>query len=193
MPRRRCAVGAAGRSRYFARVEHRQAAQISLVAEGAPAYRGLAANRELLALAEATVRSREQALELDRKRHEIGAISALELAQSDTQVELARAEAARVAGLAAQAGNALDLLVGKPVPAAVTPTAPDAGATGLLPLPAELPSSVLLRRPDIRAAENTLRAANAEVAAARAAFFPSITLTGATETASPELSGLFDA
>ena len=135
----------------------------------------------------------EQALELDRKRHQAGAISALELAQAETQVESARAEAARIAGVTAQAGNALDLLVGKPVSAGLAAAALDDGATGLLPLPAELPSSVLLRRPDIRAAENTLRAANADIGAARAAFFPSITLTGATETASPELSGLFDA
>ena len=65
----------------------------------------------------------------------------------------------------AQAGNALDLLVGKPVSAGLTAAALDDGATGLLPLPAELPSSVLLRRPDIRAAENTLRAANADIGA----------------------------
>lgn len=183
----------AGRQRYFAQVENRQAAQISLVAEVATAYLGLSANRELQQLAERTLRSREQALELDRKRHQAGAISALELAQAETQVESARAEAARIAGVTAQAGNALDLLVGKPVSAGLTAAALDDGATGLLPLPAELPSSVLLRRPDIRAAENTLRAANADIGAARAAFFPSITLTGATETASPELSGLFDA
>lgn len=183
----------AGRQRYFAQVENRQAAQISLVAEVATAYLGLNANRELQQLAEQTVRSREQALALDRKRHQAGAISALELSQAETQLESARAEAARIAGSAAQAGNALDLLVGKPVSAGLTSVALDDAATGLLPLPAELPSSVLLRRPDIRAAENTLRAANADIGAARAAFFPSITLTGATETASPELSGLFDA
>ena len=183
----------AGRQRYFAQVENRQAAQISLVAEVATAYLGLNANRELQQLAEQTVRSREQALALDRKRHQAGAISALELSQAETQLESARAEAARIAGSAAQAGNALDLLVGKPVSAGLTAVALDDAATGLLPLPAELPSSVLLRRPDIRAAENTLRAANADIGAARAAFFPSITLTGATETASPALSGLFDA
>ena len=183
----------AGRQRYFAQVENRQAAQISLVAEVATAYLGLNANRELQQLAEQTVRSREQALALDRKRHQAGAISALELSQAETQLESARAEAARIAGSAAQAGNALDLLVGKPVSAGLTAVALDDAATGLLPLPAELPSSVLLRRPDIRAAENTLRAANADIGAARAAFFPSISLTGAAETASPALSGLFDA
>ncbi|MCU0769692.1 MAG: efflux transporter outer membrane subunit [Burkholderiaceae bacterium] len=161
--------------RYFAQEEARRSVQLALIAEVANAYLNLAANQEQVA-----------------KRYELGAESALELSLARTQVETARAETARYAGLVAQDKNALNLLVGAPLEPELLPEAFDESVTGLGALPAGLPSEVLLRRPDVLAAEHQLLAANANIGAARAAFFPKITLTGAVGTTSDELSGLFD-
>lgn len=177
--------------RYFAAEEARRGVQLSLIAEVANAYLTLAADQEQLRLARATLDTREQAHAITVKRHELGAISGLDLSQSLTLVEGARAELARYAGRVAQATNALTLLVGAPPDRALLPVGFVHPVTGLAPLPAELPSEVLLRRPDVRASEHELRAANANIGAARAAFFPSITLTGSIGSASDELSGLF--
>jgi multidrug efflux system outer membrane protein len=178
--------------RYFAQEEVRRSAQLALIAAVANAYLNLAANQEQVRIAEETLRTREEYYTLTAKRYELGAESALELSLARTQVETARAEAARYAGLVAQDKNALNLLVGAPVAPELLPEAFDASVTGLGPLPAGLPSEVLLRRPDVLAAEHQLLAANASIGAARAAFFPKITLTGAVGTTSDELSGLFD-
>jgi multidrug efflux system outer membrane protein len=177
---------------YFSQEEARRSAQLSLVAEVANVYLTVAADRERLRLARATLRTREESHALTEKRHELGAVSALDVNQSRTEVEGARADAARYAGQVAQDINALTLLVGAPVEADLLPTLFDGQVTGLAPLPAGLPSEVLLRRPDVLQAEHLLRAANANIGAARAAFFPSITLTGTYGSASSELSGLFD-
>jgi multidrug efflux system outer membrane protein len=179
--------------RYFAQEEARRGAQLALGAAVANTYLTLAADQEQLRVARSTLRTREESHTLTEKRYELGAVSALDLSQSRTQVEAARAGVARFAGQVAQSSNALQLLVGAPVPPALLPTSFGASLTGLAPLPAGLPSDVLLRRPDVMAAEHQLRAANADIGAARAAFFPSITLTGATGSVSDELSGLFDA
>ena len=179
--------------RYFAVEENRRSAQLTLIAEVAGAYLTLAANQEQLRVARSTLQTREESHALTVKRYELGAVSALELNQSLTLVESARAETARFAGQVAQDTNALNLLVGATVAPGLLPTAFDEPVTGLASLPAGLPSEVLLRRPDVLAAEHELRAANANIGAARAAFFPSITLTGAVGYASDELSGLFDA
>jgi len=179
--------------RYFAQEEARRSAQLTLVAAVANTYLTLAADQEQLRLARATLRTREESHALTEKRYALGAVSALDLSQSRTEVEAARAGVARFAGQVAQSSNALQLLVGAPVPPALLPASFGASLTGLAPLPAGLPSDVLLRRPDVMAAEHQLRAANADIGAARAAFFPSITLTGATGSVSDELSGLFDA
>jgi outer membrane protein, multidrug efflux system len=176
---------------YFAEEESRRSAQLSLVAEVANVYLTLAADQQQYTLARETLRTREEGYRITQKRHEFGAVSALDLYQSRTQAEIARADVARYAGQVAQDVNALNLLVGGPVEPALLPTAVDANVTGLDALPAELPSDVLLRRPDVLAAEHQLRSANANIGAARAAFFPSITLTGAVGTASDDLSGLF--
>ena len=128
---------------------------------------------------------------LTQRRHEFGAVSALDVYQSRTQVETARADAARYAGQVAQDVNALNLVVGAPVEAALLPASFDDGVSGIDALPAGLPSDVLLRRPDVLQAEHLLRAANANIGAARAAFFPSIRLTGTTGSVSTELSDLF--
>ena len=179
--------------RYFAQEENRRSAQLALIAEVATAYLTLAADQEQLRVAQATLGTREESHALTEKRYELGAVSALDLNQSLTQVESARAETARFAGRVAQDLNALNLLVGRTVAPELLPAAFGQPVTGLAALPAGLPSEVLLRRPDVLAAEHLLRAQNANIGAARAAFFPSITLTGAVGHASDDLSGLFDA
>jgi multidrug efflux system outer membrane protein len=178
--------------RYFAQEETRRSAQLSLIAEVANAYLTLAADQERLRLAHATLATREQSYAITEKRHDLGAVSGLDVAQSRTLVEGARADAARYAGQVAQDTNALNLLVGAPVDPQRMPTGFADPVTGIAALPAGLPSAVLLRRPDVLAAEHVLRATNANIGAARAAFFPSITLTGSVGSASTELSGLFD-
>jgi multidrug efflux system outer membrane protein len=178
--------------RYFAEEEARRSVQLALISEVANAYLSLAADREQQRLAEATLGTREEGLRLTEKRHEFGAVSALDVYQARTQAESARADVARFAGQVAQDLNALNLLVGRPVDPALLPDSLDAQVTGLEALPPGLPAEVLLRRPDVREAERLLRAANADIGAARAAFFPSITLTGAVGYASDDLSNLFD-
>ncbi len=178
--------------RYFAEEEGRRAAQLSLIAEVANAYLTLAADRELLSVSEATLKNQQAAYDLTAKRRELGAVSGLELSQARTQVEQARADASRYAGQVAQDINALNLLVGEPVDPALLPDKLSDGVTGLAALPSGLPSEVLLRRPDVLQAEHLLRAQNANIGAARAAFFPSISLTGFLGSASTELSGLFE-
>ena len=178
--------------RYFAQEEARRSAQLALIAEVANVYLTLAADRDQMRLAEATLRTRDEALELTRKRQEFGAVSALDVYQARTQSESARADLARYAGQVAQDLSSLNLLVGGPVEEALLPTGFDAQVTGLDALPPGLPSEVLLRRPDVQQAEHLLRAANADIGAARAAFFPSITLTGTVGYQSNDLSNLFD-
>jgi multidrug efflux system outer membrane protein len=178
---------------YFATDAARRSAQLSLIAAVAGTYLTLAADREQLRLSQATLQTREEAYTLTQKRHDLGAVSALDVYQAKTQTESARADTARYAGQVAQDVDALTLLVGAPVPAELLPAGFERDATGLDPLPAGMPSDVLLRRPDVVQAEHTLRAANANIGAARAAFFPTITLTGAVGTSSTELDSLFNA
>jgi multidrug efflux system outer membrane protein len=178
---------------YFAQEEARRSAQLALIAEVANAYLALAADQEQLRVVQLTLTTREEFHALTQKRYEFGAVSALDVSQSRTQVEAARADVARFSGQAAQTANALQVLVGAPVGADLLPQSFGEPVTGLAPLPAGLPSEVLLRRPDVLAAEHQLRADNANIGAARAAFFPSIKLTGSVGSASDELSGLFDA
>lgn len=176
---------------YFAREESRRAAQLTLIAEVANAYATLAADRESLRVTRATLKSHEAAYRLTERRHEFGAVSGLDLSQARTTVESARANEARFTGQVAQDINALVLLVGAPLEPALLPDELGAPLSGIAAVPAGLPSEVLLRRPDVLAAEQVLRAANANIGAARAAFFPSINLTGSVGTVSSELSGLF--
>jgi multidrug efflux system outer membrane protein len=178
---------------YFAQEETRRSAQLTLIAEVANAYLTLAADQEQLRVVQSTLRTREEFHALTQQRYALGAVSALDVSLSRTQVEAARADVARYSGQAAQTANALQLLVGAPVGADLLPQSFGESVTGIAPLPAGLPSEVLLRRPDVLAAEHQLRADNANIGAARAAFFPSIKLTGSIGSASDELSGLFDA
>ena len=178
---------------YFAEEEARRSTQLALIAEVAYVYLTLAADQEQVRVARATLQTREEALALTQKRHEFGAVSALDVYQARTLTEGARADAARYAGQVAQDLNALNLLVGGQVSAELLPESFADPVSGLDPLPPGMPSEVLLRRPDILQAERLLRASNADIGAARAAFFPSITLTGAVGAASSEMSTLFDA
>ena len=172
---------------YFAQEENRRAAQISLISTVANAWMALAADQSLLAIAEDTLRAQEASLRLTERRHELGAVSGLVLAQAQTQVETARAD-----GQVEQDRHALDLLAGSPVPAGDLPQGFDDGLVAMTALPSGVPSDLLLRRPDIQASEHALRSANANIGAARAAFFPSIKLTGAAGSMSGEFSSLFD-
>ncbi|MCU0842170.1 MAG: efflux transporter outer membrane subunit [Thiobacillaceae bacterium] len=177
---------------YLGTEQARRSAQISLVAEVASAWLTLAYDRERLALARATHETRLKSHELIRRSVELGAVPALDLHQSKALTQSARADVARFTAFVAQDENALALLTGTPVPPAWLPAALSEQVGAVAELPAGMPSEVLARRPDILAAEHALRAANANIGAARAAFFPSITLTGAVGTASASLDGLFE-
>jgi len=178
---------------YMVQEETRRGAQLSLIAEIANAYLTLAADRELRQLAQQTLESQQKSFDLAEKQHEIGSASGLDLAQAKTTVEQARADAARYEGNVAQDTDALTLLVGTTLDPSWLPEQFDSSIMGIEALPADLPSNVLLRRPDVLEAEHTLRAANANIGAARAAFFPQITLTADIGTASEQLAGLFKA
>jgi multidrug efflux system outer membrane protein len=178
---------------YLATDEVRRAAQISLVAEVAKAYFTERAYAEQLALAQSTYEARRRTYDLTRQRMDVGASSLLDLRLNETLMETARAQALATARQRAQAENALTLLVGAPpAQAASGAMADDRQVDAMSAVPAGLPSDLLARRPDIRAAEQRLRAANANIGAARAAFFPRISLTAALGSSSPEFSGLFD-
>lgn len=177
---------------YLASEAAHRSAHLALVAEVATAWLQLAADRERLALVERTVETRREALALTQASFEAGVASALELQQSQGELERARADAATFAARVARAENALALLAGEALPAELLPARLDATVARLAEPPAGLPAEVLTRRPDITAAEHRLRAANANIGAARAAFFPRITLTASAGTASTELGGLFE-
>jgi len=175
---------------FLATEEARRSAQILLVSAIANTYLALAADRERIKLAQSTLETQKSLYDLIRRRYELGIASELDLRQAQTQVEAARGDVARYTQLAAQDENALNLLVGSPLPGELLP-AELGNVSPPKEVSAGLSSEVLLRRPDILAAEHRLRGANAFIGAARAAFFPRIALTAGVGTASSELSGLF--
>ncbi|MBS0326721.1 MAG: efflux transporter outer membrane subunit [Proteobacteria bacterium] len=175
---------------YFALDATRRAARLTLIGEVASAWLTLGADHELLEVSRETLTSQEASYELMRRQHELGAVSGLDLAQAETTVATARSDVASLTGQVAADRDALELLVGRPLEPQWLPNALGA-VTVLAAPPASLASEVLLRRPDVIAAEHDLRSANANIGAARAAFFPSITLTTRAGTISSELSGLF--
>ena len=175
---------------YLGTEQARRGAQILLVSAVANAYLALAADRESQALAQTTLAAQQDSCGLIRRRNELGLLPDVDLYRAQSQVESARRDVARFAQRAALDRNALDLLVGAPVPEELLP----ANWAAVVPpraVSAGLPSEVLLRRPDVLQAESQLKAAHADVGAARAALFPRISLTAAFGTASGELSGLF--
>ena len=178
---------------FLATEQTRRSVHISLISEVAQAYATLAADRELLQLAQSTLESQRAAYELTRERFNAGIADALALRQAQTSVETARGDVARYTTFLAQDRNALVFVVGAPVSDALLPDGPIEQIGLLNDLPAGLPSEVLQQRPDIRAAEHELRAAFANIGAARAQLFPTIRLTASGGTASGALSALFAA
>jgi outer membrane protein, multidrug efflux system len=178
---------------YFGFEEARTSTQLVLVAEVANAWLTLIADQELLQLSQETLQSQQQSFGLTRMRFESGVSSEVDLHQSETAVRNAEVNIAAYERRVAQDRNALALLVGEPISPDTGSSERELGAQVLAQdLPAGLPAELLERRPDIRAAEHSLKAANADIGAARAAFFPSISLTGFYGQASAELSDLFE-
>ena len=175
---------------YLASEQARLSVQISLVAEVANNYLTLAADRERLQLARDTLESQQSSYRLVERRFAAGVSSELDLRQAQTSVDAARVDVARFTNLVAQDENLLTLVVGAQLPQELLPSGLSAVGT-LRELPPGVPSEVLQRRPDVLKAELQLMAANANIGAARAAFFPRITLTSSIGTASDQLSGLF--
>ena len=203
--------------------DSRRSVQLSLIAEIANAWLTLDADARRLALARETLRTRLESLQLTERSFELGAANGLTLAQTRTTVDSARVDVGTYTSQLARDRNTLTLLVGDSVHesllpasvaiAAATKTQPAPLGTGprtserlssvqvmlpepvaaLLSVPQDLPSSVLLQRPDVQASERTLRGTYANIGAARAAFFPSITLTSSIGLGSNVLSNLFDA
>jgi multidrug efflux system outer membrane protein len=169
----------------------RRSTHISLVAEVANAYLTLGADEERLALARDTLTSQSESYRLSQRSFEVGVTTALALRQAQTSVDTARVDVARYTAQVAQDRNALVLLVGSAVPAELLPTNLADSLNALPDLPSGLPSSLLQRRPDILEAEHLLKAANANIGAARAAFYPRISLTASAGSSSTDLSGLF--
>jgi multidrug efflux system outer membrane protein len=178
---------------FFASAQARKAVDILLVSEIADQYLTLLADDELLAVTQRTLDSAQASYQLTLLQFQTGTGSELSVRESETVVEQAKANYAAQLRGRAQAENALVLLLGQPLPADLPPPAPLDAQTILADIPAGLPSDLLARRPDIMQAEATLRGANANIGAARAAFFPTISLTGNLGTASSALSGLFKA
>ena len=185
------ALSEAALASYLATEEARRTTHIGLVASIANAWLSLLANEDLLRLARETLTSREASVKLARVRFEGGVASETDLQQALTLLEAARANVAQITRSRALDENALVLLIGRPLPAGVTQDISLARRPALADLPPGLPSDLLIQRPDIRGAEQTLLSANASIGAARAAFFPRIALTGTFGLASGELSGLF--
>ncbi|MCE5333264.1 MAG: efflux transporter outer membrane subunit [Desulfobacteraceae bacterium] len=175
---------------YFGTEQARRSAQILLIAELANAYLALAADRENLSLAQSTLEAQQASYNLIRRRQEVGLVHELDLRQSQTRVDSARVDVAKYTQLVAQDKNALDLLAGSPVPDNLLPEALS-GIAAFRAVSPGMSSEVLLQRPDILQAEHALKAANANIGAARAALFPRISLTTSLGTASGDLTGLF--
>ncbi len=175
---------------YLSSEEARRSTQISLVASVANAYFTWQADQEQYQLAQETLKTFEESYKLTARSNEVGVASALDLSQSRTSVENAKAQLAKYKRLVAQDRNLLVLLLGTGLPDNLAASQP-LDSKLLSDVPAGLPSDLLQRRPDILEAEHLLKAQNANIGAARAAFFPSISLTANAGTLSSDLDGLF--
>ncbi|MDB5935713.1 MAG: multidrug transporter [Massilia sp.] len=177
-------------AQFLATEEARRSTQISLISSVANTYLAVLADDELLALTRQTLDARLESLKLTQLKYDNGVVSNLDLQLALSLVDTARVVLAQQQRQRAQDANLLVLLVGQPLPDTLAP-GNTLAQTELSELPAGLPSDLLSVRPDIRAAEQQLIGANANIGAARANFFPRISLTGSVGTASSELSGLF--
>ncbi len=175
---------------FFSAQENRNAVQISLVGDVADAWLSLAADQDALKLAQQTLASRKEGLDIATGQAKIGTASDLDLAQAETEYQSARQTVAQGQTAIDQDKAALTLLVGAPLTDDLLPDGLRDGVVASA-LPVGLPSQVLLNRPDVLSAEHDLKAANADIGAARAAMFPAISLTGATGSASTALGDLF--
>lgn len=185
-------LSAAAQAQVLASQANAQAVRIALVASVANAEIALQADEALLKITRATLDTREQSTSLTRQRYDGGVAGELDLRSAESSLQSARAVYAQAQRQRQLDENALALLIGGPLPAGLpAPSGDLADFEPLAELPAGLPSEVLLRRPDIRQAEFLLRAADANIGAARAAFWPRITLTASAGTASAHLSDLF--
>ncbi|MES2290853.1 MAG: efflux transporter outer membrane subunit [Pseudomonadota bacterium] len=176
---------------YFATEAAARAVRLTLVSDIADAYFTFATDRTLLAIARETASSAERSVTLTRARLQGGIAPRTDLRQAETVLATAQSDVANLTTIVQQDRNALDLLVGAPVTDADLPENIESVENTIKPVPAGLDSSILLRRPDVVEAEFRLRATNAQIGAARAAFFPRITLTGLAGFASTALGSLF--
>jgi len=176
---------------YLSTTETRRSTQISLVSEVATDWLTLASDKRLLVIAQNTLSSEQRTFTLIEQEHALGAASGLDYEAARASVQTARTQAAQAATTAAQALNALELVVGTTVPAADLPDPQIDPVASMTSIPAGVPSAVLQQRPDVLAAEHTLIADNADIGAARANFFPTISLTALAGLESPALSSLF--
>lgn len=181
----------AAQEQYFASQSNRDAAQTALVGQIATGWLTMAADQDRLRIARDTMKAFGDTLEITRGRAREGVASDLEVRQAQTSYDQARSDIASATTAVAQDQNLLNLLAGTTVPADMVPDGLGTNDATIANLPAGLSSQVLLRRPDIAAAEHQLRAANANIGAARAAFFPNISLTAAFGTLSLGLGNLF--
>jgi len=182
-------------AQYLATEEGRKTTQISLIATVANTWLSLLADEELLAITQQTLATREESFKLSQLRFDNGATSELDLRQAESLTEAARISLAQLQRQRALDENLLTLLLGQPLTGELAAALPAGQALADAPLmvdvPAGLPSDLLTKRPDIRQAEQQLLAANANIGAARAAFFPRISLTASAGSVSNHLSGLF--
>ncbi|MBV8465477.1 MAG: AdeC/AdeK/OprM family multidrug efflux complex outer membrane factor [Burkholderiales bacterium] len=183
----------AAMEQYLSNIDARRSAQISLAAQVSTAWLTLQADKAHLQLAQQTFKNQQDEYALSKRRFDAGASSQLDLSQAEVVLDTARGDAARYTAVVDQDLNALTLLVGTSVPSDLLPGDWSNDGTALRVVPGGMPSDLLRNRPDILAAEHQLKSANANIGAARAAFFPSITLTSSVGTASNALNGLFKA
>jgi multidrug efflux system outer membrane protein len=176
---------------YFENEEAQRAAQVSLVGSVATQYLTLRETEELLQLSQDTLTAVKASYDLNKATFDAGASNELDLRQSEGQVETAQIDVETYQRQLQQARNALQLLLGAPIPEELPPARPFSDSGMVADVPAGLPSELLARRPDILQAEHALKAANANIGVARAAFFPTISLTGSVGVTSTELSSLF--
>lgn len=182
----------AERMRYLATIEGARAYRLSLIAQVASTYFAIQAGEERIALAERALAGRREGVRIAQRRMEVGVTSTVDLDQATLLLTQAESELADLRRTLQELRNLLDVLTGGPVTEPLPEGLPLGDARQVRPIEPGLPSLLLVHRPDILEAELRLQAANANIGAARAAFFPALSLTGRYGFISPELDRLFD-